>query len=181
MNWDQLFEKTEQTIDLSSFKRIIESSGNYFMKDAYTCECIAFTFSDMFNSTIQVLYGGNKNIYLINFQNKETAISRNYLLHLIESHASGKELRNKYGSAIRYFDFEFMLNMTLASDVSSGFTHFKKSVNAIANALRTHEVYLYKETHITDEKELNAYLKNTIDGFEALFISVDDIRKSSDL
>jgi len=167
MNWTNLFKSIEQNLDLDELLDIVSENGTY--KDTNEIspnENIEISYINDKIAVGTIYYGGGKELFKILFASELISIGKARLLNFIESEILKNELFELYGDELKFFDYEFMINMHLSADISSGQTYFKKSLSELESAIHKSPIYLNSKVKTYSITELNETLKTHIYGFK---------------
>ena len=173
MNWKKIFSTLIENNKLDEAIESIEAGKNFSTLD-FSNNRIELNVLEngKTEGTVYDFTAGVK--YCLKYNNDIVTVGSIFLLASLNSQKLKQNLTNKNNDVFTFFDFQFLLYMSQAADVSSGFTWFRNSVKEICDSLKIGKVNLNGE-EILNEEELNTYLKKGIHGFETLFISVDAI------
>ena len=174
MNWKELFEILIESDLLSQAIEKIENNESFqtSIKDNRIIE-INLLEEGQTEGTVYDFRG--KIMYCVKFDNKIISAGKFFILDSLKSQQVKVKLIEQYGNTITFFDFQFILYMGVAADVSSGFTWFRNSVKEIAESLKNGNANL-NGFEIENEEQLNKYLEEKIHGFKSLFKSVEEIK-----
>ena len=98
-------------------------------------------------------------MYAVEFENKIVSVGIDFLLDSLKS----QELNYNF----TFFDFQFILYMIFAADISSGQTWFKNSIGEILESLKIGKANL-NGLEISNENELISYLRNKLYGLNEM-------------
>ncbi|MBK8366211.1 MAG: hypothetical protein IPL10_02030 [Bacteroidetes bacterium] len=173
MNWKKIFSTLIENNRLDEAIEYIEASKNFKTLDSDN-NPIELNVLET-GKTEGVVYDYTAGVkYCLKYHDDIITVGSKFLLESLNSQKLNQNLINKNDGVFTFFDFQFLIYMSQAADVSSGFTWFKNSVKEICESLKIGKANL-NGVEILNEEELNTYLKNRIYGFESLFISVGEI------
>ena len=119
-------------------------------------------------------FGSNK-MFAITLNSESITVGHHFFLKSIKSQKLHQELLNNKGTSFTFFDFQFLLYMHQAADVSAGFGHFRNSVKQISQSFEQGKANL-DGIELSNDKDLDEYLTKSIHGYKSLFISVEKIK-----
>ena len=171
MNWKKLFKYLIEDNLLDSVIQKIENNEKFSSSDN---KLNIESATDKKNKGVEYDFK-SKLMFTIQFEEGIVTVGHKFLLDSFKSQKLKQELLINYPEDFTFFDFQFMLYMHYAADVSSGFSHFRSSVKEISKSLEIGRANL-NGIWIKNEDELNVYLTQHIHGFESLFHSVEEIK-----
>lgn len=177
MNWEELFMLLIKYDQLDKAISLVENNKAYNFT-IHTDEKIEITPLEDGKTEGTVYDFRSGKMVAVKFRSEIVSASKSFVSASLKSQKLKADLIKEKGNNFTFFDFQFLLYMSRAADVSSGFTWFRNSVKQIVNALEKGTVNLDGD-EISSEEELNTYLKKHISGFEPLFTSVESIKSYS--
>ena len=102
-------------------------------------------------------------MYAVEFENKIVSVGIDFLLDSLKSQELNEKLKKELNYNFTFFDFQFILYMIFAADISSGQTWFKNSIGEILESLKIGKANL-NGLEISNENELISYLRNKLYG-----------------
>ena len=169
MDWEGLYKLIHERNKTQEVLRVLQSNGTFNMESVEISVLPG-------NTTEGKVYDfKHKVMYRVSFNDDVISVGKHFLINCFQSQLRKVEISKNAVSPVTFYDHQFLINMYMATDVSSGFSWSRNSVKEIASSLEIGDVSL-DGFLIKDEEHLNDYLSKNIHGFETLFGSVERIK-----
>ena len=133
MNWQELYEELINIDKLDEAIDLIENDSNFYLNSNKTIEIRKLEH----NRTEGIVYDfKSEKMYAVILGEEVVSVGKPFLLSSLKSQKLKLDLEKRVDYSFTFFDYQFVLYLVVSSDISSGQTWFKNSIQEILNSLK---------------------------------------------
>lgn len=161
-DWKEFFNKVE---DIELLKAAVQNREDYI-----DSKVRVIFFIDDDTPTDLIYSPWSEKYFRLSFDGNKTSIDKKYLMFFIEDAIKERSFYKKHTdkSSFEYVTYDFLFNMHMAKETSSGTTAYKNHLEQLVSLVQEKSISIQGSELIFSIQQLEQYLKQEFHGFTSL-------------